>query len=157
MPLDGNVGGVLCRATPSLEKSQTIFAWCALQAHNFPTCVAWHALKILALQFNARSETVGEKGVFKKLLSRQRCVVFLNGFYEWKKVNTPVLAKRNCYLYGNIWKTLYMWQTQYGCCRKASKSSPTLFSKRVMLRCEWLASLTSGKEQERSQCTHSPS
>ena len=38
------------------------------------------------VQFNARSETVAEKNVFKKLLSRQRCVVLLNGFYEWKKV-----------------------------------------------------------------------
>ena len=38
------------------------------------------------MQFNARSETVAEKGVFSKLLSRQRCIVFMNGFYEWKKV-----------------------------------------------------------------------
>jgi putative SOS response-associated peptidase YedK len=35
--------------------------------------------------FNARSETVGSKGVFKRLLPRQRCVVLLNGFYEWKQ------------------------------------------------------------------------
>ncbi|KAK9817878.1 hypothetical protein WJX72_003558 [[Myrmecia] bisecta] len=35
--------------------------------------------------FNARSESVAEKGVFKRLLSRHRCVVLLNGFYEWAK------------------------------------------------------------------------
>ena len=33
--------------------------------------------------FNARSETVPEKGVFKRLLEGKRCVVLLNGFYEW--------------------------------------------------------------------------
>lgn len=37
-------------------------------------------------QFNARSETVPEKAIFKRLLGRQRCVVLLNGFYEWAKV-----------------------------------------------------------------------
>lgn len=43
-------------------------------------------------QFNARCETVPEKGVFKRLLSRQRCVVLLNGFYEWAKVSCRVLS-----------------------------------------------------------------
>eukprot|EP00208_Stichococcus_sp_RCC1054_P001087 CAMPEP_0206144216 /NCGR_PEP_ID=MMETSP1473-20131121/23396_1 /ASSEMBLY_ACC=CAM_ASM_001109 /TAXON_ID=1461547 /ORGANISM="Stichococcus sp, Strain RCC1054" /LENGTH=491 /DNA_ID=CAMNT_0053539973 /DNA_START=197 /DNA_END=1672 /DNA_ORIENTATION=+ len=35
--------------------------------------------------FNARSETVAEKGVFNRLLGSHRCVVPVNGFYEWKK------------------------------------------------------------------------
>jgi putative SOS response-associated peptidase YedK len=35
-------------------------------------------------QFNARSESVTEKPVFSRLLQRQRCVVLLDGFYEWK-------------------------------------------------------------------------
>jgi len=35
--------------------------------------------------FNARSETIAEKGVFSKLIAGQRCVVFVNSFYEWKK------------------------------------------------------------------------
>ena len=35
--------------------------------------------------FNARSETVGSKGVFKRLLRqpRRRCVAIFDGFYEW--------------------------------------------------------------------------
>jgi len=37
-------------------------------------------------QFNARSETVAEKSVFSRLLSRQRCIFLAEGFYEWKKV-----------------------------------------------------------------------
>ncbi|WIA21091.1 hypothetical protein OEZ85_005411 [Tetradesmus obliquus] len=34
--------------------------------------------------FNARSESATEKPVFSRLLSRQRCVVLTEGFYEWK-------------------------------------------------------------------------
>ena len=33
--------------------------------------------------FNARSETIAEKGVFSRLLQRRRGVVLINGFYEW--------------------------------------------------------------------------
>ena len=37
--------------------------------------------------FNARSETVPEKTVFSRLLGTKRCVVLLNGFYEWAQVS----------------------------------------------------------------------
>ena len=33
--------------------------------------------------FNARSETIAEKGVFSRLLQQRRGVVLINGFYEW--------------------------------------------------------------------------
>ena len=36
--------------------------------------------------FNARSETVPEKSVFNRLLSSKRCIILLNGFYEWAQV-----------------------------------------------------------------------
>ncbi len=36
--------------------------------------------------FNARSETVPEKSVFSRLLGAKRCIVLLNGFYEWAQV-----------------------------------------------------------------------
>ncbi len=38
------------------------------------------------LQFNARSETVAEKPAFRRLLPTRRCLVLLDGFYEWQKV-----------------------------------------------------------------------
>lgn len=33
--------------------------------------------------FNARSETLAESPVFRRLLPTQRCVFIVNGFYEW--------------------------------------------------------------------------
>nr|XP_043612142.1 abasic site processing protein YoqW [Erigeron canadensis] len=35
--------------------------------------------------FNARSESVGEKSSFRRLLPGNRCLVAVEGFYEWKK------------------------------------------------------------------------
>ncbi|MDD5083737.1 MAG: SOS response-associated peptidase [Candidatus Moranbacteria bacterium] len=32
---------------------------------------------------NARSETVAEKPIFKRLLQKHRCLVLADGFYEW--------------------------------------------------------------------------
>ena len=42
--------------------------------------------------FNARSESVLEKPVFSRLLRSCRCIVLLNGFYEWKKVRPPLMG-----------------------------------------------------------------
>jgi putative SOS response-associated peptidase YedK len=35
--------------------------------------------------FNARSESIQEKPSFRRLVPSRRCIVFLNGFFEWKK------------------------------------------------------------------------
>ncbi|XP_015892568.3 uncharacterized protein LOC107426796 isoform X2 [Ziziphus jujuba] len=35
--------------------------------------------------FNARSESIGEKASFRRLVPRSRCLVAVEGFYEWKK------------------------------------------------------------------------
>ncbi|KAK9747840.1 hypothetical protein RND81_02G018100 [Saponaria officinalis] len=35
--------------------------------------------------FNARSESIGEKASFRRLIPNNRCLVAVEGFYEWKK------------------------------------------------------------------------
>jgi putative SOS response-associated peptidase YedK len=42
-----------------------------------------HAISDHYKMFNARIESVHEKVSFKNLLSKNRCVVLFNGFYEW--------------------------------------------------------------------------
>ncbi|WP_347814358.1 SOS response-associated peptidase [Alkalihalobacillus sp. LMS39] len=42
--------------------------------------------KIGYKMINARGETVHEKPAFKRLLSRRRCLIVADGFYEWKRI-----------------------------------------------------------------------
>ena len=41
-------------------------------------------------QFNARSESVQEKSIFSRLLAHRRCIVMVEGFFEWKQVSLPL-------------------------------------------------------------------
>ncbi len=58
---------------------------------------------------NARAETVAEKSTFKKSFRQRRCLVFADGYYEWKK--TPegkvphrlVLHDRRPFVFAGIW------------------------------------------------------
>jgi putative SOS response-associated peptidase YedK len=51
--------------------------------------------KIASRMINARAETVGEKPAFKGLLKKKRCIVPMDGFYEWKpgREDGPLNAK----------------------------------------------------------------
>lgn len=59
---------------------------------------------------NARAETLHEKPSFKRLLQRRRCLIFANGFYEWKKLSAtqkqPVyihLEKHTPFAVAGLW------------------------------------------------------
>jgi putative SOS response-associated peptidase YedK len=47
--------------------------------------------------FNARVETVAEKPVFSRLLSRKRGVALLSGFYEWRAEGSGTLRHKQPY------------------------------------------------------------
>ena len=67
---------------------------------------------------NARSETAHEKPSFRTLLSRQRCLVVTDGFYEWKKEGDSGkqpwcirAADDGVFAFGGLWST---WQGDEG-------------------------------------------
>jgi putative SOS response-associated peptidase YedK len=60
---------------------------------------------------NAKSETVFESRLYKGLIVRQRCIIPLSGFFEWKKEGT---AKRPFKIYrkdGAIMSVAAVWDT----------------------------------------------
>jgi putative SOS response-associated peptidase YedK len=44
--------------------------------------------KIGYKMINARAETLSEKPSFKRLLTRRRCLIVADGFYEWKRMGS---------------------------------------------------------------------
>ena len=50
--------------------------------------------KIGYKMINARSETAHEKPSFKKLMTRKRCLIIADSFYEWQKTETGKQPKR---------------------------------------------------------------
>ncbi len=46
-----------------------------------------NANKIRFSTFNARAETIFEKPSFKSSIKKKRCLVIIDGFYEWREVN----------------------------------------------------------------------
>lgn len=51
---------------------------------HFGLIPSW-ASKRSSMQINARSETVFEKSSFKEAYKQRRCLIPLNGYFEWKK------------------------------------------------------------------------
>ncbi|KAF6144267.1 hypothetical protein GIB67_024494 [Kingdonia uniflora] len=55
--------------------------------------------------FNARSESVSEKASFRRLIPNNRCLVVVEGFYEWKKDGSK---KQPYYIHFNHGKPLVL-------------------------------------------------
>ncbi len=52
-------------------------AWCKDEAQ---------AKEMRLMTLNARSETIFEKPSFRSSIDKKRCLIFVNGFYEWKEI-----------------------------------------------------------------------
>lgn len=60
-----------------------------IAAHRWGLIPPWaDSAKIGSQMINARSETVAEKPSFRSAFKRQRCLVPVDGFYEWQKVGS---------------------------------------------------------------------
>lgn len=65
--------------------------------------------KIGYKMINARSETAHQKPSFKQLLSRKRCLIIADSFYEWKQTDTVKqpqriqLADRKLFAFAGLW------------------------------------------------------
>lgn len=66
---------------------------------------------------NARSETVAEKPSFRAALTKRRCLIPADGFYEWQKVGPNkrpmriTLASGKPFAFAGLWET---WHTRKG-------------------------------------------
>lgn len=57
---------------------------------------------------NARSETISEKPSFQNLIQQNRCVIFSNGYFEWKTINGKkqpyyITNKRKLLSFAGLW------------------------------------------------------
>jgi putative SOS response-associated peptidase YedK len=73
--------------------------------------------KIASKLINARSETVHEKPSFKKSFSQRRCLIPMDSFFEWKRIEktkTPMRIKMkddSLFAVAGLWDT---WQSPTG-------------------------------------------
>jgi putative SOS response-associated peptidase YedK len=63
-----------------------------LQAFKWGLIPAWckdqkQAKEMMVMTLNARSETIFEKASFKTSILQKRCLIFVDGFYEWREHN----------------------------------------------------------------------
>jgi putative SOS response-associated peptidase YedK len=67
--------------------------------------------KIGSKMINARAETIAEKPAFRNLLTRKRCLIPADGFYEWQNVGGGkqpfriVLKDRNVFSFAGLYDT----------------------------------------------------
>jgi putative SOS response-associated peptidase YedK len=67
--------------------------------------------KIGNRMINARSETITEKNTFKRALTRRRCLIPADGFYEWKKVGKVKQPMRITLKDQKIFSMAGLWDT----------------------------------------------
>lgn len=76
----------------NIAPSQSVLAMVQAKDHRKAGLIQWGLVPHWVKQrqewkplINARAETIHEKASFKTLIERRRCVIFANGFFEWKR------------------------------------------------------------------------
>jgi len=71
-----------------VEESPKVESWVAVETMKWGLTIP----SIGKLVINARFDEVMEKPMFKGLVSQKRCILYINGYYEWhQKTNKPHL------------------------------------------------------------------
>ena len=55
---------------------------------------AWYPTKKSTLLFNARQESVAEKPTFRQSFKHRRCLMLMNGFFEWQHITQANPTKK---------------------------------------------------------------
>ena len=100
----------------NIAPSQNVLAIVKAQGGNRAGMLRWGLVpswasdpKIGYKMINARSETVDERRSYKNLLSRRRCLIIADGFYEWKndgKTKQPYrfqLKSKQPFAFAGLW------------------------------------------------------
>ncbi len=67
-----------------MQSSTTATGAARVEAFHWGLIPSWAKdRKIATRMINARAETLAEKPAFKGLLKKKRCIVPMDGFYEW--------------------------------------------------------------------------
>ena len=86
--------------------------------------------------FNARGESLTERPAFRRLVNTKRCVVLINGFYEWHKVDKK--EKQPYYLNLSDEKNEIMYLAGLYDRWKEDEYTCTIITKTVSKTLEWL-------------------
>ncbi|HSZ58166.1 MAG TPA: SOS response-associated peptidase [Tepidisphaeraceae bacterium] len=74
---------------------------------------SWTKEKPRTQPINARSETVGQSGLFRRAFAERRCLVPADGFYEWKGAKPPKqpylirLRDHGLFAFAGLWERWY--------------------------------------------------
>ncbi len=67
----------------------------ALRAFHWGLVPTWAKdTKIASAMINARAETVASKPAFKSVFRKTRCIIPMDGFYEWKTTAEPIIGPK---------------------------------------------------------------
>ncbi len=86
-----------------------------LKAFNWGLIPSWvknkeQAKELSSMCLNAKSETIFEKPSFRSSINNKRCLVFVNGFYEWQDFNKKKypyfihLKDQSCFALGGVYE-----------------------------------------------------